>query len=281
MTEVPRIRPLPRRRPGHRIEANGLSIGYDEHGPSAGAHAAGSEPISPLPLVLLHGATSSGREDWAAQVPLLAKRFRLLLPDARGHATTRWEVADGWSSELLVDDLAAFLDALGLARVHLGGFSMGAHTALGLAVRAPERVASLLLAGISTQPEPRGSVARRLMDPERADREDPAWAALLAARHDEFQGAGAWRRLLPTIAADISRARTLAPREIHGVTCPALVVVGDRDSFVPIDHAAELRRLLPRGSLLVVPDCPHEAMVRRPALVNEALAGFYRGILAT
>ena len=117
------------------------------------------------------------------------------------------------------------------------------------------------------------------MDPDRIDHEDPAWAALLDRRH-VTQGPGAWRRLLPAIARDISAARTLTPREIHSVTCPALVVVGDRDSFVPVDHAVELRRLLPGGSLLVVPDCPHEAMVRRPALVNEALTGFYRGILA-
>jgi pimeloyl-ACP methyl ester carboxylesterase len=58
------------------IPANGLVIGYDEHG-------------SGPPLVMLHGATSVGREDFAAQVPLFAKAFRLLLPDARGHGTTR------------------------------------------------------------------------------------------------------------------------------------------------------------------------------------------------
>ena len=59
----------------------------------------------------------------------------------------------------------------------------------------------------------------------------------------------------------------------------ALVVVGDRDPFVPVDQAWELARLLPKGSLLVVPDCPHEVMTRRASLVNEALARFYRGIL--
>ena len=63
-------------------------------------------------LVLLHSATSAGREDWAAQVPLLAREFRLLLPDARGHATTAWDAADGWSAAALVDDLEAFLDSL-------------------------------------------------------------------------------------------------------------------------------------------------------------------------
>lgn len=263
---TPGIRPSRRRRPGHRVAANGLSIGYDEHGHGP-------------PLVMLHGATSSSREDWGAQVPLLARTFRVLLPDARGHATTTWDAADGWSGDWLVDDLGAFLDALGLESVHLAGFSMGGHTALAFASRFPERVASLVLAGVSTEPEPRTSVARRLMDPERAERDDPAWAALLATRHDEFQGAGAWQRLLPAIAAEVGRAPAITPADIRRVSCPALVVVGDRDPFAPVAHADGLRRLLPRGGLLVVPDCGHTVMVRRPGLVNEALAGFYRGIL--
>lgn len=266
-----RVVPKARERPTHRVTANGLSIGYDEHGRG---------PTSTEPIVLLHGATSSGREDWAAQVPLLSRTCRLLLPDARGHATTPWDVASGWSDDWLVDDLAAFLDALGIARAHLAGFSMGGHTALAFAMRAPERVASLVLAGVSTQPEPRTSVARRLMDPARADRDDPAWGALLAARHDPFQGEGAWRRLLPAIAAEIARAPVPSPQAIHAIEAPALVAVGDRDPFVPVDHAWGLSRLLPRGRLLVVPDCPHEVTVRRPALFNEALAGFYRGILS-
>ncbi len=245
------------------ITANGLEVGYEVHG--AGP-----------PVVMLHGASSSGREDWAAQVPRFSKAFRIFLPDARGHATTRWDAAAGWSLAWLVDDLAAFVDALGLETFHLVGFSMGAQTALAYAIRRPERLRTLVVGGISTQPEPRTSVARRLMDPARIERDDPAWAARLARRHDPVQGPGAWRRLLAAIAADIANQQSPTPRDLRRVTVPALVAIGDRDPFAPVDHAWGLARQLPAGQLLVAPDCPHEIMVRRAGLFNEALAGFYR-----
>ena len=245
------------------IRANGLDIAYDVHG--AGP-----------PLVLLHGATSSGREDFAALIPLFSKAFRLYVPDARGHGGTRWDAADGFRYDWLVDDLAAFVDALGLETFHVVGFSMGAMTALQYAVRSADRHRTLTIVGITTQREPRASVARQLMDPARADRDDPAWAALLGRRHDQGQGEGAWRRLLPAIAADVAVQPLLAPRDLRRITPPALVACGDRDPFVPVDHAWGISRQLPDGRLFVAPECAHEVMTRRPGLFNEALAGFFR-----
>jgi pimeloyl-ACP methyl ester carboxylesterase len=245
------------------IRANGLDIGYEVHG--AGP-----------PLVLLHGATSSGREDFAAQIPISSRAFLVYVPDARGHGSTRWDAAQGFRYDWLVDDVLAFVDALGLSTFHLIGFSMGAMTALQFAARFPERLRTLVVVGITTQLEPRASVAARLMDPDRIDRDDPAWAKELDARHGPGQGPGAWRRLLPAIAADVRVQPLLTPRELRRIELPALVVCGDRDPFVPVDHAWGLQRQLPDGRLFVAPDCGHEVMVRRPALFNEVLAGFYR-----
>ena len=249
------------------VRANGLDIAYDVHG--AGP-----------PLVLLHGATSSGREDFAAQIPLFSKAFRVYVPDARGHAGTKWDVASGFRYDWLVDDLEAFADALGLETFHVLGFSMGAMTALQFAVRAPDRLRTLVVIGITTHREPRTSVAQRLMDPQRALQRDPRWASELGLRHDPVQGEGAWQRLLPAIAADIAVQPLLGPAELHSIDCPAMVVCGDHDPFVPVEHAAGVARQVPDGRLFVVPDCGHEVMVRRPGLFNEATAGFYRSTAA-
>ena len=246
------------------IDANGLTIGYD---------VAGAGP----PLILLHGATSDAARDFREQLPTLMGAFRCYTPDARGHARTRWDTAaGGFSADWLADDLLAFADALGLDTFHLLGFSLGAMTALRVAVRAPARLRTLVVVGISPDREPRASVARRLMDPVRIDRSDPGWAADLARRHDPGQGAGAWRALLPAIARDVATQSLLTPRQIRTIDPPTLVAVGDRDPFVPVDHAWRLSRSVVDGHLLVVPDAGHEAFLERPAIANAALGEFYR-----
>ena len=246
------------------VRANDLDIGYD---------VIGDGP----PMVLLHAATSVGRETYAAQIPTLAARFRLYLPDARGHGRTRWDVADGFEAGWLVDDLEAFVDALDLDRFHLVGYSMGGMTALGFAVRAPERLRSLVALGIATAREPRASVARRLMDPARILRDDPAWAADLARLHDPVQGTGAWQRLLPAVADDVARQPLLGPADLRRISPPTLVACGDRDPLVPVAQAAELARQVRDGRLLVVPG-GHDILSQQPALVTEAMTGFHRAI---
>jgi pimeloyl-ACP methyl ester carboxylesterase len=245
------------------IEADGLRIHYLTEG--AGP-----------PLVMLHGATSSGAEDWSAQRPAFRRAFRLYIPDARGHAGTRWDAADGFGNELLTQDLAAFVDALELRTFHLVGFSMGAMTALTYAARYPERLRTLIISGIDVERQPRTAVAAHLMDPDRVDREEPEWAAQLERRHGPVQGPGAWRRLMRAIVADVSAHPVPSAPELRAVRVPILMAYGDRDVFCPADHAVRLYRALPDARLVMAPACGHQVMVSRPGLFNEAAAGFYR-----
>lgn len=245
------------------IRANGIDIHYIVEG--AGP-----------PIVMLHGATSAAAEDWAAQRPLFRKAFRTYLVDARGHAGTKWDVRDGFDRDMLVDDLLAFADTLNLETFHIVGFSMGAMTALKFATLHPERLRTAIICGIDIAREPRARVARRLMDPERIEREEPAWAAQLERRHAPVQGAGAWRRLLPAIVNDVATASLITYQELRRVRLPVLLVCGDRDVFVPPDHAVTIYRHLPDSRLFIAPNSPHQVMVSQPALFNQAAANFYR-----
>ena len=144
-------------------------------------------------------------------------------------------------------------------------------TALGFAVRAPERVRTLVVAGIAPEREPTGQ-RRPPADgpgPDRARR--PVWAAELADTLDPSQGPGAWQRLLPAIAEDVAVQPLLTAGELRSIAAPTLVVCGDRDPLVPVGQAWQLARQVRDGRLLVVPDSGHDVLARRPGLVNDAL----------
>lgn len=146
-------------------------------------------------LVLLHGF-SGHRDDFLGILPALAEHRRVLALDLRGHGDSEpGPGASGWSFEQLVNDLIAFLDALGLDRVDLLGHSVGGFVALRAALRAPRRFRSLVF--LCTAPETPSS-----MDPT-------AWRAGVAIsaeqgmeglqplaeqaiRNDPFPGLAAW-----------------------------------------------------------------------------------------
>jgi pimeloyl-ACP methyl ester carboxylesterase len=245
------------------IEADGRITAYEHDG--AGP-----------PLVMLHGATGSGGDHFAGLRPVLAGGFRCFMPDARGHGGTHWDAGESWTTADLVADLDAFVDAVGLGTFHLLGYSMGGMTALHYAARFPDRIRTLVAISIGAEREPRLAVGRVLMDPDRIERDDPGWAARLAARHDPVHGAGSWRRLLDAVVADIGSQPLLSPRELRGIDAPTLVAAGDRDPFVPIDQAAALARQVGDGRLLVLPDVGHDSLVDHLPLLEAALAEFYR-----
>ena len=89
-------------------------------------------PAQAPPLVLLH-ALGDDSSDWALVATALSPSWRVYAPDLRGHGASDWPGA--YTIEQLSADLAAFLDALGLERVALGGHSIGAVPAFLLAAR--------------------------------------------------------------------------------------------------------------------------------------------------
>lgn len=94
------------------------------------------------PVLLIHGLGSSGA-DWALQVAVLEKRFRLIVPDLPG---------SGYSASLSVASIPRFaqalwalIDRLGLSHANIVGFSLGGAVGLEMALQRPERVARLAL----------------------------------------------------------------------------------------------------------------------------------------
>ena len=81
---------------------------------------------------------------------------------------------------------------------------------------------------------------------------------------------------MPAIVEMVERQPAVSPAELRRAEVPALVMVGDRDPFVPVPQAWQLARQLPDARLAVLPGSGHEAMVHQPAIFNETCAAFWR-----
>jgi 3-oxoadipate enol-lactonase len=108
--------------------------------------------------VLLH-ALGEDSSDWAPVAATLAPWWRVYAPDLRGHGASDWP--GSYTIEQLTSDLAAFLDALDLDQVTLGGHSICGPPAYLYAARHPHRVARLVL----EDPAPPWPRARRILPP--------------------------------------------------------------------------------------------------------------------
>ena len=114
--------------------------------PANGAVLSGEEAGSGPPIVLLHGLTATRRYVVMGSRSLERSGHRVISYDARGHGrSSPAEAPDEYRYGDLVDDLEAVLDHLDVERAVLAGASMGAHTLLALALRAPQRVAGMVV----------------------------------------------------------------------------------------------------------------------------------------
>ena len=121
---------------------------------SSGVTLAGEDAGEGTPVVLLHGLTATRRYVVMGSRALERSGHRVVTYDARGHgASTGAEDPDAYDYDDLVEDLRTVMDDRGIDRAVLVGASMGAHTAVRMALDHPERVAGLVIATPAFDPE--------------------------------------------------------------------------------------------------------------------------------
>jgi pimeloyl-ACP methyl ester carboxylesterase len=229
---------------------NGLDVYYETHG-------------SGEPLVLLHGGLLTIELNFAETLPVLAKNRQVVAIELQGHGRTA-DTERTLSFENFADDVVGVLDELGIARADFYGFSLGGLVALQVAMRHPERAGRLAVAGVHFRadgyhPEifEMDSSSERL--PTEADFQAmrDAYTAV-APDPDRFDAFEARLSALPE--------RLDWSAELGAITAPVLIIIGDLD-FVRIEHAAEMRELIPNAALAVLPNTTHMGLMRRADLV--------------
>lgn len=214
-------------------------------------------------LTLLHGFSQSLRL-WEPQVERMARAFRLLRIDLRGHGDSS-APAGGYGPVEYATDALAVLDALDIGATHLWGTHTGASVGLLLAAQRPERIATLVLEGavIPGQPEPfvdewqararevalRDGVpaARRFWVEQNPAFSDIRRAVEHRAIVDSFSGAP-WLAINP--ALPVPDLQTALPSIRHST----LIVNGANDLPTFLTRAETLERELPHARRYLIPN---------------------------
>ena len=238
--------------------------------------------------LLLHQGLGQGSWAWRYSAPVFAQRFRTIVFDTRG--TGRSYVPDApYGIGDLAKDAAEILDG---RAAYVAGFSMGGYVALTLALRRPELVRSLVLAGTGAggpNRVPRPDHVREAFDAalrmpaEEARRAtmpytfSPGWADANPERFEEI--------LAATLEHPTSR-RTIAAHmdacyrfydealEVERIEAPALVIHGTEDLIVPTENGRELSRRLPNAHYVELPGRGHNLMLQDPETFNELVLEF-------
>jgi len=251
------------------------------------------------PVLLLHGFTGCGETMRVAAQALPGRRQLFVDLPGHGESDAPHNVND-YAMECCTRDLLAVLDARGVARAHLLGYSLGARVALGLALAAPQRAASLLLVGARAGlADAAARSARRRADEQLAD--DilargmewfaDYWMALPLFQSQrrlgaEFLAAARAQRLRNRpeglanslrgigLGAQPPLAELLAKLEV-----PALFITGALDPRFG-EAADELARRMPRACRAVLPQAGHAAHLENPRAFARALRRFLAAVEA-
>jgi pimeloyl-ACP methyl ester carboxylesterase len=259
----------------NRIEVHGHSIAYRQQGEGP-------------PLLLLHGWPTNSRE-WRPQVLGLADEFQVVAWDAPGAGQSS-DPPEQFRLPDWADVLAAFIQALGLPGVHVGGLSWGGGLALELYRRHPAVVRSLILLGAYAGwagSLPAETVEQRLELMERNTHAPPEhWAPALIRTLVADGASGEITDELASIIAELHPAatrialRAFAEADLRGVLpqveVPTLLLYGERDERAPRSVWEPLQSTIRGAELVLIPDAGHMVDMEAPDRVNDEIRAFLR-----
>ena len=237
-----------------------------------------------LPVLLLSNSIATDLHMWDGQVALLARHFRVLRYDARGHGAS--DVPAGpYSIDRLGRDAVELLDALGLERTHVLGLSLGGFVAQWLAIHVPGRIGRLVLSNTAAWLGPaetwRQPIANLMQAPDMAETAETFlrnWFppglltsndatvrafrnTLLSTRREGI--AGSWAAIRD---ADLRRT-------IRIIEAPTLVIAGRHDTVTTALHGHELAATIPRARFELLPSV-HLPNVEMPGRFVELVTRF-------
>jgi len=257
-----------------KVKANGIEMHYTLEGPAT------------APVVTLSHSLATDLSRWEPQLAALRARYRVLSYDTRGHGGTEAPAA-AYSLDLLADDAAKLLAAVGVRETHWVGLSMGGMIGQALALKSPDLFKSLTLCDTSSRipAEARPLWAERIKTAESLGMEplvEPTLSRWFTApfrekRKDVVDRVAAMIRSTPPSGyagcCHAISALDLTDR-LPAISRPTLVVVGEDDQGTPVAASRTIQERIKGSELVIIPAAAHLSNMEQPEAFTQALNGF-------
>jgi pimeloyl-ACP methyl ester carboxylesterase len=253
------------------LHLNGIDLYYEINGQGP-------------PLLFIHGLGSSS-QDWEEQTSFFSANYTVITVDVRGHGKSD-KPKGPYSIQLFAEDIAAFIQILNVAPVHMIGISMGGMIAFQLAVSQPKLLQSMTI--VNSGPEmfahsfkDRLQIFRRLilfrlfsmekigevisskLFPKENQRELRAMMIERWAKNDK-------RAYMDSFKAIVGWT---VKKHIETIHCPTLVITADED-YTPVSLNEEYVSKMPNAQLVIINDSRHATPLDQTEEFNKTLAAF-------
>ena len=239
------------------------------------------------PVLVLSGSLGSALEMWDPQIPVLARHFRVVRYDLRGHGRSPvppgpYEIAD------LGEDLIALLDRLGVARAHLCGLSLGGMLSLWTAAHHPERVDRLVVCCTSALLGPpqmwidRAAVVAAQGTAAVADGVVSRWFTPTMHEREPALVARMRTMLAATPAAGYAACCGAIQRmdlraDLAAIRAPTLAIAGAEDPSTPPAHLTRIAGAIAGCHLAVIDGAAHLCNVEQPEWTSALILAHLQG----
>ena len=259
------------------VKVNDITMNYEQQG--------AGEPLLLIPYLAADNAC------YAFQVADYAKRFTCISVDPRGAGATD-KPPGPYSTQLFADDIAAFMQAIGIEQAHISGLSLGAATGLWLAARHPRKVRSLSLHSCWTKTDPFLKVvvqgwqttARALGNvAEMVIQGIFPWCftpELYAAKPDYIDSLASFVRSRPAQPLDAFLRQSDAviahdaEAALPAITAPTLITFGRHDAVTSTRFGSALTGGIGGSEMIVFETCAHAPIYESVAEFNEKTLDF-------
>jgi len=255
---------------GDYAEVNGMRMYYEVSGQGE-------------PLIVVHGAYMN-IPTMGGIIPRLAETHTIYAVELQGHGRTN-DIDRPITYPNLADDIAAFMDAVGLEKADVFGYSMGAAASLQLAIRHPEKVDQLIAASVAYdasgwQPAFTDFIPQMVPEMFVGTPMEDAWKEL-APDPDGFRG------VVEKLIA-LEHEPMAWEEDVKALKTPMLIIAGDADVST-LEHTVALFRLLgggemgdmgvplPASRLAVLPGTSHTAVINQVELLHGFIEPFLQG----